>query len=233
MLNSERFLVAFNLIEKQLKAIIRENHYISFYKAVEIASKTNPEVRSFREDLKEFSDLRNAIVHERTEPNFIIAEPHDTVVQKMEFIVKEISKPKKVIPLFQKEVTLFQAHDTLIDALTSIDQYQFSQFPVYSDNKFIGLITESGITRWLSHVRHKDVISFSEVTLQDIVTYEEVGNTYRFISRETNIYEMKEIFLQQIESEEPKLNALLITHHGKPNESLLGIITAWDIINVR
>jgi predicted transcriptional regulator len=233
MQNSERFLVAFNLIEKQLRTIIRKNYYISFYKAVEIASKTNAEVRSFREDLKEFSDLRNAIVHERTEANFIIAEPHDTAVQKMEFIEKEISKPKKAIPLFQSEVTTFQANDTLEDLLKSIDENRFSQFPVYNDNEFVGLITEGGITRWLSHVRHKDVISFSEVMLQDIIAYEEVGNNYRFVSRETNIYEIKEIFLQQFEEKQTKLNALLITQHGKPNEALLGIITAWDIINSR
>jgi predicted transcriptional regulator len=230
--NSERFLVAFNSIEKQLRTIINTDHYISFSKAVDIASKTNAEVRSFREDLKEFAELRNAIVHERTEPNFIIAEPHDTVVQKMEFIEKEISKPQKAIPLFQREVTVFQATDTLTDVLKSISDHRFSQFPVYNDNEFLGLITESGITGWLTQVIDKDVISFSETKLSEVLAYEEVGSNYQFISRETNSYEIKEIFQQQIETKKPKLDAILITHSGKENESLLGIVTAWDIINI-
>jgi hypothetical protein len=35
-----------------------------------------------------------------------------------------------------------------------------------------------------------------------------------------------------LDKSEPKLDAVLITHSGKQNEELIGIITAWDMINI-
>lgn len=65
MLNSDRFLNAFSSIEQQLRKITRRGKETRFYQLVDEASASTPAVASYKDDLKEFADLRNAIVHER------------------------------------------------------------------------------------------------------------------------------------------------------------------------
>ena len=76
---------------------------------VKESSKKNAVVKRYENDLREFADLRNAIVHNSTNPAFTIAEPHDSTVEKIKMIEEEIIHPRKVFPTFQKEVVIFQA----------------------------------------------------------------------------------------------------------------------------
>ncbi|WP_279401320.1 CBS domain-containing protein [Piscibacillus salipiscarius] len=74
-------------------------------------------------------------------------------------------------------------------------------------------------------------MSRNETTLEDILNYEEGTENYKFVSRDLSIYEAEDIFKDQVNKED-RIDAVLITHHGKPDESLLGIISAWDIIDI-
>ena len=80
MKNSERFLNAFSKIEKYIRKLIAGDRRATFYALVDDASKKNSAVNTYRTDLKEFADLRNAIVHERTDGH-VSAEPRDDTVQ--------------------------------------------------------------------------------------------------------------------------------------------------------
>jgi hypothetical protein len=82
MLNSDRFLNAFNSIERYLREFAKQGKETRFYALVDLASNSNPAVRRFKDDLKEFADLRNAIVHERTDGH-VLAEPNDKAVNEI------------------------------------------------------------------------------------------------------------------------------------------------------
>lgn len=232
MSNSEHYLASFNTIDKHLRGIIKAPNYISFYRAVDIASETNAAVRRYKDDLREFANLRNAIVHEKTDVTYVIAEPHDATVDKIQHIQNEVCKPKSVIPLFKREVSKFSMDEPLVDLLKVIKKYSYSQFPVYDAKRFVGLLTENGITRWLTQAVDDESISLSEVKLSDVFHFEREKNNFVFISKETDIYETREIFKNMLDKSGPKLDAVLITDTGEQNEELLGIITAWDMINI-
>ncbi|RPF53304.1 CBS domain-containing protein [Aquisalibacillus elongatus] len=232
MKNSERFLFAFNKIEKVLNEDLnQQGQYISFSKAVYKANKQNRVVKRFKDDLLEFAVLRNAIVHERTEPEYVIAEPHDSTVEKIEKILSELTEPKTVIPTFQQEVKSFDVNDSLADVLTVIKESNFSQFPVYDKEEFKGLLTANGITNWLAKTVEEDLLSREETMLSELIEYEEGTDNYHFVSRDVTIYEAEDIFKEQVNKED-RIDAILITHNGKTSEKLLGIISAWDIIDI-
>ncbi|OEF99261.1 hypothetical protein BHF71_09280 [Vulcanibacillus modesticaldus] len=233
MRNSDRFLIAFNAIEKYLKEYAPNEHYLPFSKLLHYAKKSNPVVRTFYEDLKEFSELRNAIVHDTFDSSFAIAEPHDKIVEKIEQIEREISQPVKVIPLFQKKVTFFQADDTFIDILRVINKHSYSKFPIYKNGKLIGLLTKKGIVNWMAkNVDLIDTIVFSKITLEELLFHEKKQKNFLFIHKEMNVYDIKEIYKNNLEKDSTRLSALLITENGKPEESLLGIITPTDLIKI-
>src|SRR5699024_11877381 len=77
-------------------------------------------LKRYRDDLLEFAELRNAIVHNRIDTDYAIAEPHLSVVESIEAIEQEITEPKKVYPLFSRKVIIFQESDSLRELLTVI-----------------------------------------------------------------------------------------------------------------
>lgn len=108
----------------------------------------------------------------------------------------------------------------------------FSQFPVYKSGAFFGLLTENGITNWLSNNLNDDIFILSETKVEDVIHYEEQENTFLFVSRNISIYEAKKYFIDPLRHGSVKLHALLFTEHGNPNEKLLGIITPWDVMDL-
>jgi len=66
---------------------------------------------------------------------------------------RRLSAPELVIPRFQRDVTRISHRDTLVHVLNLVRKNDFSQFPVYREGRFVGLITENGITRWMAQSR--------------------------------------------------------------------------------
>jgi len=231
--NSDRFLVAFNSIEMAIKEYSNGDYHVPFSRLIQIARVKNGVVNKFYDDLKEFNELRNAIVHNSIDVNHAIAEPHDDVVEKIEYIEREIKQPKRVIPLFQKKVLTFQSSDSLMEMLKAIKRYAYSKFPIYEEQTFIGLLTKKGIVNWMArHVEELDSISFSRIIIKDVLCHENKNDNYQFIDRLMTIYDVKETFKNPLEKKSPRIDALLITEHGKKDESLLGMITPWDLIHM-
>ena len=227
--NSSRFLVAFNKIEKLLKEINDSKDYVTFFKLIDLAGRKNATVRKYEDDLREFADLRNAIVHHRTSTEYAIAEPHMEIVELIEQIEELLSRPVTVGVMFARQVHTFQAADTLAKVLRIVRAKGFMQWPIYDGEEFAGLITSGGIARWLIQTREEETISREITTMDDILKYEKNGNTYRFISSNTPVYKAEEIFKNSVLSGH-MLEALLITRNGKRDETLTGIITPIDLI---
>ncbi|MGO4888550.1 CBS domain-containing protein [Anaerobacillus sp. MEB173] len=231
--NADRFITAFNSIEKALKKELLLDRHYSFIKLVDLSKKRNPLVMKYELDLKKFAELRNAIVHEQTEIEFIIAEPHIQIVEEIEKIKEELTKPELVIPRFKRKVIYFQLEDRLTTVLKAIKEHAFTQYPIYKDGKFFGLITENGIVRWLSNKVDKDQITLNSKTLDQVMLYERHAQNVIFIHKETTLYEAQDLFVKQLDKKFTRLDALLITETGDKNEPLLGIITPYDVIKFK
>ena len=88
--NAQRFLNAFAMIEKQLKQITGVTRYSRFYQLLNQASRSSGLVRKYEMELQEYADLRNAIVHQRSDEGHIIAIPIDEVVADIEELARKI-----------------------------------------------------------------------------------------------------------------------------------------------
>lgn len=191
----------------------------------------SPIIRKFEQDLREYGDLRNAIVHHRTEFNYAIAEPHDDVVRLMEYIEQELSRPHTVGDLFTRKVFTLRASDKLATGLKVIREKRFNQIPIYEGGHFIGLVTAMGITYWLADKSTEENISREMPTLLDIYHHEKRKKTYRFVPMGLSVYGAEEYFKKAVESGN-RLEALLITENGQPHEKLLGIVTPLDLMQI-
>lgn len=232
MRNSDRFLTAFNRIDHAMKDIVGAKDFMAFYRLIDQAKKKSPLVRKYEDDLRSYADLRNAIVHNRTSMDYVIAEPHLEVVEKIEHIDKVLAKPTCVGQLFRKRVFIFRTTDSLKYLLNVIRKQKYTQFPVYNEhNQFQGLITTVGIANWLATSLTGPQRQNRIPKLKDILQHEKKRKNYQFIGRHMTIYEAEEIFKQGVERGR-RFEALLITEHGRPHQKLIGIVTPIDIMKV-
>ncbi|MDW0109873.1 CBS domain-containing protein [Sporosarcina aquimarina] len=229
--NSDRFIIAYNRIEKTLSKKVDESGFLPFYRLIEKAKVKNSVVRNYEEDLREFGDLRNAIVHHRTGLDYVIAEPHDDIVELIELIERKVSNPLNVGALFGCKVHTLKASDPLTTALRLMQHNKFGQVPIYENDKFKGLITAAGITHWLAGQSTEKTISREIPTLSDVYNYEKRKESFEFVKKDLSVYEAEDYFKRAI-SKGTRLEALLITENAGHNEELIGIITPYDLLKI-
>jgi hypothetical protein len=176
MLNSDHFLADFNKIERYLRQTTKKGKGAGFYQLVDVAAKTVPAIRRFKDDLKEYADLRNAIVHERTDGH-VIAEPNDRAVTHIKHIASIVLHPPKVIPSFQTEVHKLSTSEPIEKAVKVMFEKDFSQIPIYDGSRFIGLLTANTVARWLGASVADEIFSVTETTIQEVLGYFENRTT--------------------------------------------------------
>ncbi|TQR17320.1 CBS domain-containing protein [Psychrobacillus vulpis] len=230
--NSDRFVTSYNRIDQLMKEVIGTQDHLAFFRLIDLAKRKNAIIRRYEADLREYGDLRNAIVHNRTSTEYAIAEPHEDVVLRMEEIEAALAKPITVGSMFQTKVTTFQRTDSLSYALSVIKDKKYNQFPVYNGNDFQGLITPVGITMWMASTVDSESFSRKKATLGEILAHENNRENHQFISQHASVYEALEIFKAAI-TRGKRLEALLITEDGKPNKKLIGIVTPMSMMKVK
>ena len=228
--NSERFLTAFRRIERWLESNTRGGrNYDGFTHALHHFARHNNVIRRNRDDLRQFAELRNAMVHEYAGEK-VIAEPNDWSVERIEAIAQELASPPRVLPAFSKQVVTVAPAASLAEALRMMAKHEYSQLPVYDNGRCRGLLTGEAIARWLRGRVEDDVVSLSEPTVAQVLrTGGSQRENYRFVDRQTTLFDVLDLFASHRAA---KLEALLITHSGKPTEAPLGIVTTHDLPEV-
>ena len=229
--NSDRFLTAFRRIERWMETHAPGSRRIDgFPNAINHFAKKNNVIRRFRDDLRQFAELRNALVHEYA-GHKLIAEPNDWTVRRIELIAEELVSPPRVLPTFAKEVVTISPDDSVSRALRLMHEHGFSQMPVYSDTRCRGMLTGNTIARWLAARVSDDVFSLAETTVADVLRFagQEKTHNFRFAARDATLFDVLDLFTTH---RAKQLEAVLITHSGDPAEKLLGIITTADLPEV-
>lgn len=228
--NSERFLATFNKIEHYLRKVTGESKETAFYTLIEKGSQARPEVRHFSDDLKEFAELRNAIVHDRG-GGYVIAEPHDKAVNSIEHIASVLLNPPRVIDMFRTEVCTLKLSDSIANAVKIMLAESFSQIPINNTKEFVALLTTNTVTRWLGKCVEEDIFSLKEALIEIVLKHSEETHwedNCCFLGRNQTIFEALDKF-HDYENKGKRLEAILITEIGRPSESLLGLIDVWDL----
>jgi len=232
MRNADIFLATFHQIERHLAKLVNAKKHESFGRLVGLASSKSAVVRAYADDLREYADLRNAIVHQRTEPERVIAEPYPETVEQIQRIRDALLRPLCVYPLFKTEVEVLDVEDQMGKAFELIARKDYSKFPVYEGKeRYCGFITEKEIARWLAVAQGelRQTEELRQTPVKEVLAYADSENTVAFIPGDTNVYEAREFFSGRGGK---ALRALLISENGLSTEPLLGIITPKSLLSV-
>ncbi|GHH99344.1 CBS domain-containing protein [Neobacillus kokaensis] len=226
---SERFEVAYNQVHDSLRNIVKINDD-RFVVLVKVGAKKYQVIETFKKDLEQYARLRNAIVHEKMEVGFYIAEPNAKVVNHIEKIAGILSRPNYALTIASKKVVFFDDHDKILKVTEAIKEHGYSKFPIYKNKKCIGLLTSSSIVKWMSQNMENGLVNLADIRVSDIMKFEK-DHPIDFVSKESNIFEVENIF-EKFHSKKRKLECVIITENGSPEEKPLGVVTPWDLIEI-
>src|SRR5438132_5971195 len=174
----EHFETDYNAVDRFLRKALGSDKQVSFTHLVNEYSRRHAGWRD-ADLLKTIGEVRNAIVHSKTEAYRYLAVPTPAIAQNLRFCLERLINPARVIPTFQRKVEKVCNHDALAAVLKIIREREYSQFPVYEAERFRGLLTENGITRWLAHhvATKLFLVELDDVPVKQVLQNEEKPKT--------------------------------------------------------
>lgn len=181
------------------------------------------------QQLRALGEIRNVLTHLRSSRSgYPIAVTGDSVAL-LEDIRNDLMRPEDVAAEFERNVTVVSGGDSLEKVVRMAFENGFSQFPVVEGPRFLGMITETEITRWLGRRAQAggpnvDLASVTaRVLLREKDPWIEKGSIHQFSSLKTPLTEVMGLF-----SHFPTLEAVLLTKTGGSSAAIEGIVTQWD-----
>ena len=226
---TERFEVAFNKVHDAMRDIVKINDE-RFVVLVKVGAKKYQMIETFKKDLEQYARLRNAIVHEKMEVGFYIAEPNARVVEHIEKIANVFNRPNYALSIATKNVLFFDYSDSILKVTEAIREYNYSKFPIYKNKECMGLLTAGAIVKWMAQNMESSSVNLADTHISDIMKYEK-EHPLEFVAKSSNIFDIETIF-EKSHKVKKKLESIIITENGKKDEAPLGIITPWDLIQI-
>jgi predicted transcriptional regulator len=228
--NARRFIQAYNTIDYTLRIKYNFKRNMSFADVVRRSVPLNHIVRKYEDILIDFGRLRNAIIHNSNE-NYVIAEPHDDVIVKIEHIAEIISTPPKALETIKERDVLCVQNDVSIKKVIKlISESGYSNIPVYKDGELIGVANGQRVLDKLGKAMATgcDLNDFIEKTnIEEILNVKNTSKYYEIVSKEATIEEILNLFYTN-----RKLTAVLITKDGLLKDVPVAIITTSDILEM-
>lgn len=220
--NSEVFIDLFTEIEQKLKEICKDTYHTGFSELLQRAYNLDPTIKQYINDLREYSQLRNAITHNRRE-NYIIAEPHDDVVMEIRHIRNMLYNPPKVSSIMQDKPFFASPKTSILEVLDAFATKGFMRCPIIDGNRIIGLLTSKTLARWIISKPQ----NIQNDKIESLIPFTD-PNDYSIVGVNTDIISLVGQFKGGIKKGN-YLQAILVTKSGKPEGPLVGIITPSDL----
>jgi predicted transcriptional regulator len=106
--------------------------------------------------------------------------------------------------------------------------HRFSQMPVYSRDRLIGLLTAETFARFVAASSNELAVSHLETPVSEVLPHEEDPRHYEVLSRSATTTETLALF-DAYEAEGKYLDAIIVTRTGRRTERPTGIVTVFDV----
>ena len=227
MNRTDEFIGLYNQLDEHLAQLVGEDTRTPFYSLLEKAAKRSLIRKREEARLKTYGSLRNIIVHDADYPERVLAEPTEETLEHFRRVVQHLMDPPTLND-FTAQVRTFSKGDALFAALAYMREEDFSQVVVREEGE-LSLLTTEGIAKWLEQQVQEDDLSVADAELRDALAFE-VPGSFQIMSRRETLGRAQEAFTRAIEQGQPRLYAVIITENGKPHETPLGVVSAWDVI---
>lgn len=228
---AQRFVKAYNIIDQTLRQRHNIRRSLSFSDMIRKTVVVDYIVRKYEDKLVDYGRLRNAIIHNSND-DFIIAEPHQDVVQEFEKIAELVSAPPKVFDtVCVKDVLTVEHNSSLYDVIKLIYSSTYSNIPIYKNGGVLGVVNGQKLLDFIGKTL------FEELDLNQFLRETTVEDFVNSSFNDTKYFEVCDLTLTvdralSLFYNNRKLLMIILTQTGMLQEAPLGIITATDIMDL-
>lgn len=231
--NAEIFIEKYKELEQAVRAeySLSDGDSISFY----LGHKTK--YKKYQEDIAYCQKVRNFFAHNGKLPDGVnksfAIEPNDCMVEFITRLIDNIKNRERCIDVAVRlnEVYWCRMNHNVRTAVRIMAEGGFTHVPVLEGGRVVGVFDELSVIRYLSSSEHNEIdqnLRFSQI--KDFITFDKRG-LKGFVFVASNLYaeELREM-IDIAYSEGRRIKMAFVTAGGKQDETLLGIITPWDLI---
>lgn len=236
MSRADEYKADFNQLEKILRKKANAGSEIPLSSVITDLIRNNKDrvVRQFERDIRQFIELRNAIVHQST--GKAIAEPYEETVAALRQLVVNIEQPKTAWDIATTNLIKVGLEDSLSEVVGQMTQMHITSLPIVEDKKVVGFVSESTVLKIVDNAFRDEVggALIDEAKIKDVAydkPYGDDSDVYAYVTRKVTVYEIEDMFNDAIKKGK-RLLAILVSDKGDASATPLGIITAWDLHNI-
>ena len=227
MNKTEKFLDLYKQLENEANA-----HYNLQGEGSTIAKLgRRSELKKIRPELDYIRDVRNLLTHRPKIGESYAVEPTDSMLGLLERIIDRIEHPLSAMQIAVpiEDILSASLDSKALSSLENMYKRAFSHMPILDDGKVVGVFSGSTLMNCILY----QPINFTEETtfreIRERLTFDQhPSETFRFVSRNELVSNISDMFDETLRQEE-RIGMIFVTEHGKSEEELLGIITAWDV----
>lgn len=226
-------LKIYNELDKFFRSSVGQDETLDHAGILQRVSKINPEVNRYTYELRSFSKLSNMLVHDGNGTNHApLIEPTEFAVKRYRELADLIMRPKKALNIAVRRELLFtvKLSDLATEVMAEMNKHTFTHAPVIKDGKMVGVFSENTVFSYL--VNEGQSLIDEETTIADFKDFigldDHPSEKFVFVSSSSTAMEVREIFSNAVR-DGIRIGMIFVTANGKADESLLGVITAWDL----
>ncbi len=198
-------------------------------------SKKNSVVRRYQDELLIIKQVRNINTHQRNDKYGYVVCPNPDMNLKLKSIIDEINNPPTIynsnMCIKKQFIYCKTINDTVESTIKDMVDKTYTHVPILENGIIKGVFSESSLLDIVN--TESGIIIDKNTKFADILEYLKLENhsteDFIFISRNKNIYDVEDIFKDYF-IRKKRLGCVYITESGKANESILGMLTAWDVL---
>lgn len=228
---------------KELEEVIRKKcglvgiktDNVSIDSQIKELSKKNSVVRRYQDDLLIIKQVRNINTHQRNDKYGYVVCPNPDMNIKLKSIIDEINNPPTIynsnMCIKKQYMYCKTINDTVESTIKDMVDKTYTHVPILENGILKGVFSESSLLDIVN--TESGIIIDKNTKFVDILEYLKLENhsteEFIFISRNKNIYDVEDIFKDYF-IRKKRVGCVYITESGKANESILGMLTAWDVL---
>jgi len=227
---AKRFIEAYNRLDQGMRDIYNMKRTLSFSDVIRQASSISPIIKKYKDELINYSRLRNAIVHNNSDEQ-VIAEPNEEIVEKLESIARLVTTPPRVVDSIAARSVFSVTVDTKLSyVLGELYKTGFSVVPVYDKKTLVGVVNRKMILDAIGKciLDGNDVDEFLNLNIIDCIKVYEITSHYEVVPASITIDNMLYLFQQN-----RKLGVVIITKDGNYDDEPIGVVVASDTIEMQ
>ena len=227
MSNTERFLDLY----KKLEAVSAEVYGFQSTGGALKKLLRRSEFRNIRLELDYIREVRNLLTHRPKVGDAFAVEPSDAMVQMMENVIRRIESPvtAESIMIPSRKILCREKAGEVMPALREMYDKAITHIPILEEGHVTGVFSESTFIRCNisgDHLIDENTV-FYEIE-DELALDRHRRERFIYTGKDTLVLELSDLFDEAVEEEE-KIGMIFVTEHGRPQEKLIGIITAWDV----